>query len=299
MLKLKNAVNSFIITKKIMNKKKKTRRMRGGMGMFRKTKTPEEVKLINENLIKEKMAKALISLIKALITAIKTDYDNCLLGIDKALKTKSEPNSIDILKKGRVHIPIVIENITKAKLKVENFKPNYPNAVKEFENLENYIQEKLKYLEINKNLIAQSGIDDVFPETIKDIYTEADIRPLSEVTKILILFDKVDTPELTVDLIDKTSKDANTAYKAFLEKVSKAESPSKGKGSSMFSFLSKPPVKTAQPAASVDIGPKTYTVTTSPECTTTQCVATATLQTGGSRKSKRSKKTLKGGRRRR
>ena len=135
MLKLKNAVNSFIITKKRMNKKKKTRRMRGGMGMFRKTKTPEEVKLINENLIKEK--------------------------------------------------------------------------------------------------------------------------------------------------------------------VSKAESPSKGKGSSMFSFLSKPPVNTAQPAASVEIGPKTYTVTTSPECTTTQCVATATLQTGGSRKSKRSKKTLKGGRRRR
>jgi len=254
MLKLKRAVNSFVLTKK----KFKKIRMRGGatngpaaaagpaagppkssfFGRFRSApKTPEQ-------LIKDK-------LIKALVSAINEDYNNCLIGIDKALKNVSDPTSIVRLKKGRLHIPITIKNINVAKEKIGSFVEDNRDLVKELEKIETDIQEKLENLKNSNNAISQSGIDDVFPVMIKEIYTDANIRSLSEVTKILGLFAKVGTTDLTVALIDKTSKDAKKEYKVFLEKVSSAEK----------------------------------------------------LQSGGARKSKRSKrerpKTLKGGRRRR
>ena len=326
MLKLKNAVNSFVLTKK----KYKKRRMRGGaaegssegsaappavaaasavaappaargsfLNRFRSTKkTPDQI--INDKLI------------KTLVYAINAEYDNCLLGIDKALKNKSDPVSINTLKKGRLHIPIVIDNITKAK---ENFDSS-ENKNKDLQKIITEIENKLGNLTNYQTAISQSGLDDDFPVLIKDIYTEDKIRSLSEVTKILDLFGQ---SNLTVALIDKTSKDAKSEYKAFLEGVSRAEKlqPTEAR-SSMFSFGRKPstpvtsaPVTstavTSTPVKSTLLDKMTFTVTTQDGCKSDGCVAKIT-QAGGSRKSKRTKrtrskrarsKTLKGGRRRR
>ena len=335
MLKLKNAVNSFVLTKK----KYKKRRMRGGaaegssegsavvapppvppavgappaasavaappaargsfLNRFRSTKkTPDQI--INEKLI------------KTLVYAINAEYDNCLLGIDKALKNKSDPVSINTLKKGRLHIPIVIANITKAKDKFETF----GSENKDLQKIITEIENKLGNLTNYQTAISQSGLDDDFPVLIKDIYTEDKIRSLSEVTKILDLFGQ---SNLTVALIDKTSKDAKSEYKAFLEGVSRAEKlqPTEAR-SSMFSFGRKPstPVTsapvTSAPVTSTLLNKMTFTVKTQEGCKSDGCVAKIT-QAGGSRKSKRTKrelskrtrskrarsKTLKGGRRRR
>ena len=321
MLKLKNAVNSFVLTKK----KYKKRRMRGGaaegssegsavvagpavgappappavaappaargsfLNRFRSTKkTPDQI--INDKLI------------KTLVYAINAEYDNCLLGIDKALKNKSDPVSINTLKKGRLHIPIVIANITKAKDKFETF----GSENKDLQKIITEIENKLGNLTNYQTAISGSGLDDDFPVLIKDIYTEDKIRSLSEVTKILDLFGQ---SNLTVALIDKTSKDAKSEYKAFLEGVSRAEKlqPTEAR-SSMFSFGRKPstPV-TSAPVTSTLLNKMTFTVKTQEGCKSTGCVAKIT-QAGGSRKSKRTKrtrskrarsKTLKGGRRRR
>lgn len=333
MLKLKRAVNSFVLTKK----KFKKRRMRGGAAtgpaagpaaglptgpaaakpsflsrftrtaktpaaaaagpvtgkksflsrFTRTTKTPEQ-------LIKDK-------LIKALVSAINEDYNNCLIGIDKALRNKSDPTSINRLKKGRLHIPITIENINAAKARIATFGADNRDLVKELEKIETDIQTKLENLKNSKTAISQSGIDDVFPVMIQEIYTEANIRSLSEVTKILELFDKLGTPDLTVALIDKTSKDARSAYKVFLEKVSSAEKLQPREARSIFSSKPKQTAPVTNPLHEVVIGEKTFKVVTDKDCTSKRCVAT--IQSGGARKSKRSKrersKTLKGGRRRR
>jgi len=323
MLKLKRAVNSFVLTKK----KFKNRRMRGGattgpppaakqsflsrfsrtaktpaaaaagpakrslLNPFGSTKSPEQLK--NDKLI------------KALVSAINEDYNNCLIGIDKALRNKSDPTSINRLKKGRLHIPITIENINAAKARIETFKTTNKQMEKELEKIEKDIQEKLDNLKNSNNGISQSGIDDVFPVMIQEIYTEDNIRSLSEVTKILVLFDKLGTPDLTVALIDKTSKDVRSAYKVFLEKVSSAEKLQPREARSMFSFRSKAPAPVTPvttPFQEVKLNKMEFSVTTGPECTPKNCVATI-VQKGGARKSKRSKrerpKTLKGGRRRR
>ncbi len=318
MLKLKRAVNSFVLTKK----KFKNRRMRGGaatgpagpvtgkksfLNRFRSTAKPPaagpakgkrtflnpfgSVTKTPEQLIKDK-------LIKALVSAINEDYNNCLIGIDKALRNKSDPTSINRLKKGRLHIPITIENINAAKARIATF---VADNREELEKIEKDIQEKLDNLKNSNNGISQSGIDDVFPVMIQEIYTDANIRSLSEVTKILGLFDKLGTPDLTVPLIDKTSKDARSAYKVFLEKVSSAEKLQPREARSIFSSKPKQTAPVTNPLHEVVIGEKTFKVVTDKDCTSKRCVAT--IQSGGARKSKRSKrersKTLKGGRRRR
>jgi hypothetical protein len=112
MLKLKNAVNSFILTKKKFDKKKKkTRRMRGGATTVKKTK---------EEIAKEaKEAKDLKTLLDALKIAMQHEYDNCLDGLDKANNDKQSPESKIIFHKAIIHIPIVISHLSRLKEIIE------------------------------------------------------------------------------------------------------------------------------------------------------------------------------------
>jgi len=311
MLKLKRAVNSFVLTKK----KFKNRRMRGGaqsgpagaaagpakgkrtfLNPFGSvTKTPDQ-------LIKDK-------LIKTLIYAINADFDNCLTGIDKALKNISDPTSIVRLKKGNIHIPVTTDNINAAKERIATFGGENPQMEKELTKIKTEIEEKLVQLNRYKieittflNKTYKTDIEKELSDLIKEKYTTEKIKSLSEVTKILGLFDKVGKTDLTVELIDKTSKYAKKEYKAFTDEILDDEKKEPREARSMFSFRSKAPVPVTNPSQEVKLNKMEFSVTTNPECTPQNCVATI-VQKGGARKSKRSKmersKTLKGGRRRR
>ena len=377
MLKLENAVNSFVLTKKIFDKKKrkkivdkkkkKTRRMRGGAAVTTggpgggaavttggpggpaavttggppaqapkksrfnlfgtKQKTPEEKEAIKEAIKKAKEAKIL----DALKIAIQTEYDNCLVGLETALKDQQNPKSKIIFHKAIIHIPIVIEHLNLAKNKNDTFTINQ----KLIDDLNRDIKRKIEFLEVKKNELNRLKTknylkDDDFPEGIKEVYTPDKIKEASVIKKISKLITNDSTGAIVVDdaQIPNKIRDAKKEYADFLELVENArKSIPQDRKPSFFSFGSSArPASTSggqgeamQPKTTVGpkapagqgstevsvsgpagpvfkIGGLSYKATTDPDCTANKCVVT--VQKGGSRKSKRSK-TLKGGRRRR
>lgn len=369
MLKLENAVNSFVLTKKIFDKKKKkkivdkkkkkTRRMRGGAAVTteapgpggagpaaaqkkrgissfftRNPKTKEEIATAKENAkAKAKEAKIL----DALKTAIQTEYDNCLVGLDYALKDQQNPKSKIIFHKAKIHIPIVIEHFEIVKTKINTFTTNQTLR----DNLNNDIKRKLSFLEVKKNELnrLKDLKDSDFPEGIKDVYTPDKINGVSVIKKILGLFDA--TGYIDYAQIPNKISEAKKEYADFLELVENAKkSIAQDRKPSFFSLRSsaRPPSTSGDQVAATQ-GAATQSATTEPKPTVSQgsTVPTAgqgstevsvsgpagqvftigqvsykattdsgcsskkcvvTVQKGGSRKSKRSK-TLKGGRRRR
>ena len=364
MLKLENAVNSFVLTKKIFDKKKKkkivdkkkkkTRRMRGGAvttggppaqapaavttggppaqapkksrpNLFgTKQKTPEEKQ---QAIQKAKEAKIL----DALKIAIQTEYDNCLVGLETALRDQQNPKSKIIFHKAIIHIPIVIEHLNLAKNKNDTF----TNNQKLIDDLNRDIKRKIEFLEVKKNELNRLKTknylkDDDFPEGIKEAYNPDKIKEASVIKKILGIINA--TGAIDYAQIPNKIRDAKKEYADFLELVENArKSIPRDRKPSFFSFGSsaRPASTTGDQAAATQgaatqgeamqpkttagqgstevsvsgpagpvfkIGGLSYKVTTEPDCTTNKCVVT--VQKGGSRKSKRSK-TLKGGRRRR
>jgi hypothetical protein len=274
MLKLKKAVNSFVLTKK----KFKKRHMRGGM--FGRSKTKEEKLLI------------------ALKTAIDNDYKNCLSVIDKVFKDikkgTSNPSNIIFLYKKKIHIPVVIENLNAVKEKMGTFTPAQGPLSKLKEDITKFVDAKLIEMnsvkdEIDATLATSSPANSV---QLSPMFTTEKISESSEIKKILelLVIEGGTIKDFQESQIAVKVKEAKDLYKAFLQEVSNAEKPQTGETRSMFSSgrtVTTPPVV---------IGEQSFKVTTSPDCTTTRC--SATIQSGGSRKSK-TKKVLKGGRRRR
>lgn len=281
MLKLKNAVNSFVLTKKIFDKKKnkkKTRRMRGGMFTTQNTEQ---------------------KLLYALKSAILNEYNNCLLGLKGALQSTSKITSQTIINKCRIHIPVVLNNLKAVKDILNQLESNKEKDISNASSRERFakqikgtkqristanttlkiikdikkdIEEKVGYLKVQENSIKISGIQPELPELIKEIYTSERIKESSEVLKLLTLFDNTGKlkPFNDDSKIIQYSKEAKEKYASFLKEVSISEkSTPREKPRSIFSFGSKsvsksdastppapaPPPASGPPPASVSVNP--------------------------------------------
>jgi hypothetical protein len=269
MLKLKHAVNSFVITKKKFNKNK---RMRGGAEAAEPKVKP---------------------LFDALTEAIETEFKNCTEGIDDALRSKSAENTI-LLNKKRILIPILITDLKQVSEMMGQITDIALSGLKT--NIKENIVEKLKVLEPKLIEIEGGGIDAELPESIKTIYTSVNISPLSRIKKILALFDiKGDTivpVENIEEVVREEVRKANTEYQEFLDKVT-AKSNSTGSNVG---------------ASTTGVGGMKFTATTHKNCTSKNCIVEVTQQVGGRKtrnkrrkgvRKSQNKKILKGGRRRR
>ncbi len=344
MLKLKNAVNSFILTKKKFDKKKKkTRRMRGGATTVKtKEQKAKEAKEAKEAKAKEaKEAKILNSLEKA----ISKEYDYCLNKLEDALNDGQNPKSKITFHKVLIQIPVLLGHLKQVQDKIKTINTNVNLKTKLIENIEKkrgFLQNKQRSL--NKLKTEGKLKDSDFPEGIKAVYKPESIEAASEVLILLNLFFEPDGKVKRINNIDDSIKQASSSaenkYNAFLELVKDAKMSVPKDKKSWFSFSSNPASTPQVPAdtkvvtvpqvssgtelsaipqvpsgaevssakqVSVDgpagqvfkIGKIPYKATTDPECTTQKCIVTVEkVQSGGARKSKRSK-TLKGGRRRR
>ena len=248
MLKLKNAVNSFVLTKKKFDKKKnkkKTRRMRGGGVFSFGKKTPEQQKKIDEKKEKEKKRRQNIidkqkgeKILKALEKAIQRDFDNCLVGLDKALPNKTSPDSKIIFHKAKIHIPVVRENLNNVEVVIKKFTENITLRDSLLKDIKKK-RDDLAIKESSLNLI-NLGDEDV-PQVIKNVYKKESIEAASEVSKIIkliVLNAEGEISEIHEEKISQTVKEANDEYKYFLELVENARKSNPRERTSMLSRVS-------------------------------------------------------------
>ena len=349
MLKLKNAVNSFLLTKKKFDKKKKkkkkTRRMRGGATTVKtKEEKAKEAKVAKEAIAKAKAKEEKEKkILNALEKAIFNEYNHCLNKLEDALNDGQNPKSKITFHKVLIQIPVLLRHLDQVQDKIKTINTNLKTKlIENIEKKRGFLQNKDRSL---KKLITEGKLKDSdFPEGIKAVYKPESIKAASEVLILLNLFFDPDGNVKPISNIDDSIKEASSSaenkYNAFLDLVKDAKMSVPKDKKSWFSFSSNPastPQVHADPKVvtvpqvssgaelsaipqvpsgaevssvkqiSVDgpagqvfkIGKIPYKATTDPECTTQKCVVTVEkVQSGGARKSKRSK-TLKGGRRRR
>jgi len=248
MLKLKNAVNSFVLTKKKFDKKKnkkKTIRMRGGGVFSFGKKTPEQQKKIDEQKEKENYRKQrkinednVEKILKALEKAIQRDFDNCLVGLDKALPNQTSPDSKIIFHKAKIHIPVVRENLNNVENLIKNF--SYSKSLRN--SLIDDIKKKRDDLKVKQTALNQITLEDKdVPPGIREVYTPEDINEASEVSNIFKLIhfdDKGGISKIDYEKISQTVKEANNKYKYFLELVENARKSNPRERTSMLSRVS-------------------------------------------------------------
>jgi len=274
MLKLKHAVNSFVITKKKFNKNK---RMRGGAAAAAKV-------------------AAVKPLFGALTEAIETEFKNCTEGIDDALQTESAENKI-LLNKKRILIPILLDDFDLVQQKIPDSKITDESLNLLRQTILINIVNKTEPLNNELAKIEAYGIDPQLPDPIKDIYTSDNISPLSRIKKILALFDIKGGTIVPVENIEQVVREAvteaNTKYQEFLDQVA-------AKSNSIVSNVG---------STTTGEGEMTFMATIAKGCEKGKICNVQVLQKGGGRKTRnkrrkgvrksQNKKILKGGRRRR
>jgi len=277
MLKLKHAVNSFVITKKKFNKNK---RMRGGAAQGQAAEAAAKVAAVKP-------------LFDALTKAIETEFTNCTEGIDDALQSESAENII-LLNKKRILIPILITDLNQVSEMMGKISDMALSGLKT--NITENIVNKTEPLNTQLAKIEAYGIVPTLPESIKTIYTSENISPLSRIKKILALFDIKDGTINPVENIEETVTKANTDYQTFLKQVIEAEKVSAKSNS------------TGSNVGATTKKRQTFTTTIDEGCEQGEtCIVE--VKRGGGRKTRnkrrkgarksQNKKILKGGRRRR
>jgi hypothetical protein len=196
MLKLKHAVNSFVITKKKFNKNK---RMRGGAAQ-------EQV---------EAKVVAVKPLFDALTKAIDEEFENCTQGIDQALSTKS-PDDIILLNKKRIFIKILLHDLDAVQQKMNEIIDTSLGDLKQ--TLLSKSVDQKRSLETNLEKIEGP---------VKPLPDLTDLYPLSRIKKILDLFVINDGTIVPVENIEQLVTKENTEYQTFLDQVA-AKSNSTG-----------------------------------------------------------------------
>jgi hypothetical protein len=200
MLKLKHAVNSFVITKKKFNKNK---RMRGGAAQGQAVKVA-----------------AVKQLFDALTKAIDEEFENCTQGIDDALQSESPENTI-LLNKKRIFIKILLHDLEAVLQKMnEIIDTSLRDLIQKF--LSKSVEQKTS-LETNLAKIEVS---------VKPLLDLNDLYPLSRIKKILDLFVINGGSIEVVENIEQLVTKENTKYQAFLDQVNtKSNSISSNVGS--------------------------------------------------------------------
>jgi len=280
MLKLKHAVNSFVITKKKFNKNK---RMRGGA---------QAAAAVTAEAAAAAKVAAVKPLFGALTDAIETEFKNCTEGIDDALQTKSAENKI-LLNKKRILIPILLDDFDLVQQKIPDSKITDESLNLLRQTILINIVNKTEPLNTQLAKIEAYGINPELPDPIKDIYTSDNISPLSRIKKILALFVIKDGTIVPVENIEEAVREANTKYQAFLDQVA-AKSNSIGSNAGSTTTVA---------------GGMTFTANIPEGCKKGETCNVKVQQQGGGRKTRnkrrkgvrksQNKKILKGGRRRR
>jgi len=274
MLKLKHAVNSFVITKKKFNKNK---RMRGGA----------QAAVTAEAAAAAKVA-AVKPLFGALTEAIETEFKNCTEGIDDALQTESAENKI-LLNKKRILITILLHDLDVVEQKMSDSKI----TDKSLDDIKQMVigNTKTRYENLKSELAKiEASVNKPLPDL-------TDLSPLSRIKKILALFVINDGTIVPVENIEQAVTNANTKYQIFLDQVNEAEkvtAKSKFTGSNVGASTTKR---------------QTFTATIDEGCEKGKICNVQVQQGGGGRKTRnkrrkgvrksQNKKILKGGRRRR
>ena len=264
MLKLKNAVNSFVLTKKKFDKKKnkkKTRRMRGGVFGFGK-KTPEQQQQIEQqkqdkkkreqNIIYQKKGEKILNALKK---AINNDYTHCLDGLDKALANETKPDSKIIFHKAKIHIPVVRENLNKVEDVIKKFTEN----TKLRDSLIEDIKKKKDDLDIKYRALTEINLEDKdVPQGIKQVYKGESIEDASEVSnilKLIVLNAEGEISEIHEEKISEKATESNNKYKYFLGLVETARKSNPRVTKSMMSGFSFGTKSATKPDASVPVEP--------------------------------------------